>query len=152
MFVCSHPYNVAGSTYWNRWAKIMLKWFVPLVSVISFVPPVRVLISVFSLLLYRQKGKATVLHLYLLTSACRLVLARQAICEIFFMNYVPLSFMKSFHDHPFSNEHNYFCVQLMVRFIAFRRWSCAWIRLHHKRNIYLLTWRSSFLNSWLREA
>ena len=42
----------------------------------------------------------------------------------------------------------YFCGQLMVRFKAFlmiTRWACAWIRLHHKHNIYLLTWRSSFL-------
>ena len=49
-------------------------------------------ISVFSLL-YRLKRKATVLHLYLLTSACRLLLARQAIREIFFMNYMSFSFV-----------------------------------------------------------
>ena len=41
----------------------------------------------------------------------------------------------------------YFCGQLMVRFKAFLTpWACAWIRLHHKRNIYLLTWRLSFFH------
>ena len=59
-----------------------------------FICSVRVLISVFCLLLHQLKRKATVLHLYLLTLARRLFLARQAIREIFFMNYMPFSFMK----------------------------------------------------------
>ena len=66
---------------------------VPLVSLFGLFRPS--LISVLSLLLYRLKRKATVLHLYLLTSACRLLLNRQAIREKFFMNYMPFSLMKT---------------------------------------------------------
>ena len=60
-------------------------WFVPSesdIGVFSFID--------------RLKRKATVLHLYPLTSARRLLLARQAMREIFFMNYMPFSFIKPF--------------------------------------------------------
>ena len=72
---------------------------VPLVSLFGLFRPS--LISVLSLLLYRLKRKATILHLYLLTSACRLLLNRQAIRENSSWTICPSVSWKPPVRHPF---------------------------------------------------